>query len=116
MGFARLLSRAKENLSVVYNQSAFETPVIISTIQGVSTTAYQHMIAETVASTIGGSAVLLDTNELEVDGIIQTRVYLDSNDIKTSNATIVKPFIHFVDIHYQSTGLPTKNRAPNFWG
>ena len=99
-----------------HNQSAFDLPVIITVAQAVSIIPYQHLIAETVASTVGGSPVLLDTSNIEVDGIIQTRLYLDSNDIQTSNASIVKPFVHFVDIHYQSTGLPTKNRAPNFWG
>jgi hypothetical protein len=99
-----------------HNQAAFEEPVIITVSQPVSITRYQHMIAETPASTIGGSAgVLLDTDDLEVDGIIQARLYLDSNDIATSNATVVNPFAHFVDIHYQSTGLPTKNKAPDFW-
>ena len=98
-----------------HQQGAFIEPVNISVIQSANSTPYWHHIAETVASTGGGSAVLLDTNELEVDGIIQCRVYLDSNDITTSDASIVNPFVHFVDIHYQSTGLPTKNRAPDFW-
>ena len=25
------------------------------------------------------------------------------------------PFCHEVDIHYQSTGMATKNKAPNFY-
>lgn len=98
-----------------HNQAPFGVPVIISVIDAVNTTQYQHQIAENVASTSGGSAVLLDTNELEVDGVIQCRLYLDSNDIVTSDASAVHPYAHFVDIHYQSTGLPTKNRAPDFW-
>jgi hypothetical protein len=98
-----------------HNQAPFETPVNISVVQSASPIQYQHMIAETVGSTNGGSSVLLDTLNLEVDGIIQCRLYLDSNDIATSNASVVKPFAHFVDIHYQSTGLPTKNKEPDFW-
>jgi hypothetical protein len=99
-----------------HNQAAFQVPILISVIQSASLIPYQHMIAETVASVDGGSGVLLDTLDLETDGILQCRLYLDSNDISTSNATIVNPFAHFVDIHYQSTGLPTKNKAPDFWG
>jgi hypothetical protein len=99
-----------------HNQASFEAPVNISVIQNTSIVPYQHMIAETSASVSGGSpGVLLDTELLEADGIIQARLYLDSNDIITSNASIVNPFAHFVDIHYQSTGLPTKNKAPDFW-
>jgi hypothetical protein len=98
-----------------HNQGAFQTPVLISVLQAASPIQRQHLIAETVGSVDGGSAVLLNTLDLEVDGIIQIRLYLDSNDIATSNATVVNPFVHFVDIHYQSTGLPTKNKAPDFW-
>lgn len=98
-----------------HNQGAFEMPINISVIQAASIVPFQHLIAETVASVDGGSPVLLDTEKLEVDGILQCRLYLDSNDIATSNATVVNPFAHFVDIHYQSTGLPTKNKAPDFW-
>ncbi len=98
-----------------HNQAPFSTPVIVSVVDTVNVTQYQHQIAEGVASTVGGSVVLLNTDDLEVDGIIQCRLYLDSNDITTSDASEVHPFVHFIDIHYQSTGLPTKNRAPDFW-
>lgn len=98
-----------------HNQAAFEAPVNISVIDTASTTQYQHMIAETAASINGGSAVQLDTNSLEPDGIIQVRVYVDSNDILVSGGGVPDPYIHFVDIHYQSTGVATKNRIPDFW-
>lgn len=98
-----------------HNQAAFNVPIIASVIDPVSTTQYQHQVGETICSSNGGSATTLDTTQLEVDGIIQCRVYLDSNDIVTTDASTVHPFVHFVDIHYQSTNLPTKNRAPNFW-
>lgn len=98
-----------------HNQSAFSPPVPISIVQNVSVNQYQHMIGETAASTAGGSSTQLNTSDLEVDGIMMCRLYLDSNDIITSDASIVNPFVHFVDIHYQSTGIATKNRAPNFW-
>jgi hypothetical protein len=98
-----------------HNQAYFIEPVNISVVDDASAIQYQHRIAETVATTPGGSAVLLDTNQIEVDGIIITRLYLDSNDILTSDASTVHPFVHFVDLHYQSNGLPTKNKAPNFY-
>lgn len=98
-----------------HDQDVFNTPVNVSVVQNASTQQYRHMVAETMASDNGGSAVSLDTNLLEVDGIFQCRVYLDSNDI-TSSGAVPNPFIHSVDIHYQSTGLATKNKAPNFYG
>tara|TARA_S200002703_G_scaffold160057_1_gene176393 strand:+ start:2148 stop:2849 length:702 start_codon:yes stop_codon:yes gene_type:complete len=97
-----------------HDQAAFAAPVTITVAQTANTTQYQHMIAETAASTAGGSGVQLDTNLLEVDGVIQCRIYLDSNDL-TDSVTVPDPFVHFVDIHYQSTGLPTKSREPDFY-
>jgi len=99
-----------------HNQGAFAASSTLTILQNASTTQYQHMIAEAQASTTGGSPVALDTDLLEPDGIICCRVFLDSNDIVTSNLSVPKPFVHFVDIHYQSTGIGTKNKTPNFWG
>jgi hypothetical protein len=97
-----------------HNQAAFNEPLIVTVAQAVGIPQHQHMIAEALASTPGGSAVLLDEDELETDGIIQCRVFLDSNDM-TDSVSVQDPFVHFVDIHYQSTGLATKNKAPDFW-
>lgn len=98
-----------------HNQEAFPVPLTVSVAQNASTTQYQHMIAEGLASTPGGSGVLLDTNLLETDGIIQCRISLDSNDMIVSGGLIPDPFIHMVDLHYQSTNTATKNRSPDFW-
>lgn len=98
-----------------HNQGAFSAPITIAIQQSASTTQYQHMIAETAASTPGGSGTQFDTAILETDGIFQSRIYLDSNDLTVSAGGIPDPFVHFVDIHYQSTGVPTKQRQPDFW-
>lgn len=99
-----------------HDQGVFEAPITASVVANASTTQYRHLVSETVLSDNGGSATTLDTNMLEPDGIIQIRAYLDSNDMTTSDLSVVAPFIHFVDIHYQSNGIPTKNKAPGFWG
>lgn len=98
-----------------HDQAAFGEPVIATILQTANTTPYQHLIAETLITSDGGSANTLDVNQMEVDGILQCRVYVDSNDTHSVSG-VVEPFIHFVDIHYQSTNLPTKNKAPNFYG
>lgn len=74
---------------------------------------YQHRIAEIQLSTAGGSASKLDTNSLEVDGIIL--IHYDVNTIPTITAGSGEPFIIFIDIHYQSTRTATKNKAPSFY-
>jgi hypothetical protein len=98
-----------------HNQGAFGTTATLSILQNASTIQYQHMIAEAQASTTGGSPVAIDTDALEPDGLILARIYLDSNDMTTSDASVVAPFVHFADIHYQSTGIGTKNKSPSFW-
>ncbi|MCK4261104.1 MAG: hypothetical protein KAX49_19165 [Halanaerobiales bacterium] len=100
-----------------HNQAIFPaTTSTVTILQAADTVNLrQHMIAETAASVVGGSGTQLDTNDLEVDGVILCRTFLDSNDITVSGGGIPEPFGFFVDIHYQSTGLPTLQRAPDFW-
>lgn len=98
-----------------HDQAAFEAPKIITVAQNASSVQYRHLIAEGLASTPGGSGVLLDTSQLEVDGLIQCRVYLDSNDMTVSGGGVPNPFVHTVDIHYLSTNVGTKAKAPDFW-
>ena len=85
----------------------------ISGVQAAAPSAYGHMIQEVQFSNVGGSGGLINTNILEVDGLILARISrggTGSADTLTQN-----PFVHFIDLHYQSTNMPTKNRAPNFY-
>ena len=98
-----------------HNQAAFHDTITTSVVQSVSTIPYQHMIAETSLSTSGGAADKLNSDIIEVDGVILCRFFLNSNDIIVSGGGVPNPFVHYVDIHYQSTGIPTKQRSPDFW-
>lgn len=98
-----------------HDQAAFPASKTVTVLENASTTQYRHMVAETAASTSGGSGTQIDTDDLEPDGVILCRVYLDSNDITVSGGGVPDPFLHYVDIHYQSTGLATKQRSPDFW-
>jgi len=72
------------------------------------------MIAEVAFTSDGGDATHIDRNAIQVDGLLLVRVYTDSTD---PNDTLNQsPFVHFVDIHYQSSNTGTKNKAPNFYG
>lgn len=99
-----------------HQQAAYTAPKTVTVAQACDTTQYWHHIAETAMSVGGGSATQFDTNELETDGVIISRMYCDSIDLTTSDASVPDVFAEFVDIHYQSTGIPTKNRSPDFWG
>lgn len=94
-----------------HDQAPFPATVTSTVTQTASTTQYQHMIAEVQCSAAAPSGSQIDSDDLEVDGLILCRVYLSGNTI---NGT-PEPFLHFVDIHYQSTNLSTKQKAPNFY-
>lgn len=98
-----------------HGQEAFSAPKTVSIVGNATNTAqYHHFVTETALSINGGSGTQLDSSQLEVDGVIIARLYLDSNDL-TDSVSPPNPFVHFVDIHYQSTGVPTKQKAPDFW-
>jgi hypothetical protein len=87
-----------------FNQAAFPAFQTVTVLQACPATRYQHMVAETVAVSIPA---------LEVDGIILVRLYRMANDIEDNCSDAV--FAHTSDIHYQSSNMATKNKAPNFY-
>jgi len=94
-----------------HDQDFFATPIVAALVDTASTVRYQHIITEGPLSSVGGVGGLLKTEDLEPDGVILSRVELTGNTMDGG----AKPFLHFVDIHYQSMGLGTKNRSPGFY-
>lgn len=97
-----------------HNQAAFSAEVNPTVVDNVSTTQYQHMIGELQLSASTPGATQIDTDDLEPDTIILVHVYLSANNI-TSSGAVPDPFLHEVDIHHQSTGIFTKQKAPDFY-
>lgn len=81
----------------------FATPTTVTAESAAAGTAYTHMITETVAITGTG---------VEVDGIIMAHITRVTNG-GTDNTDGI--FLLTSDIHYQSTGLATKNRNKDFY-
>jgi hypothetical protein len=52
---------------------------------------------------------------METDAVLMCNVHLSANNMTVSGGGVPAPFLHFVDVHYQSTNVGTKNRAPSFW-
>jgi hypothetical protein len=88
-----------------HNQEPFPTTTTVFVSQAPNATQYQHMIAETAAVTITG---------LEVDGLILCRVYRDADDA-VNDTCADSAFLFTCDVHYQSTNMATKGKAPNFY-
>ena len=96
-----------------HNQAAYPAIITTSVTQTASGTQYQHMLAEVQLTAATPSASQFATGLLEPDGIIMVRTYRDPIDAAdTLNQT---PFIFYIDIHYQSTNIATKQKAPNFY-
>lgn len=93
-----------------HGQGTFHASKTISATQSAGA-QYQHNIAEVQVSLPGGDSSHIDTDLLEPDGIFLVRVYLSANTL--SPAT--NPFLHYADMHYQSTGIGTKQKAPDFY-
>lgn len=98
-----------------HNQAAFPAETACPVTQNASTTQYQHMIAEVQLSSSSPSASQINNSLLEPDTLILVKVHLGANAITVSGGGVPDPFLHFVDIHYQSTGIGTKQKAPNFY-
>ena len=94
-----------------YDQAAFIAPVSPTVAQNASTVQYRHMIAEVQLSAASPSGSQIDSDDLQPDGLILVRAYLSANTLSAA----ADPFLHFVDIHYQSTQLATKNKAYPFY-
>lgn len=78
-----------------------------------NTPTLRHRIDEIQLSTPGGSASQVDTDLIEPDGLIL--LHFNVPTIPTITGGAAKPFIHYVDVHYQCTNIGTKNKTPDFW-
>lgn len=87
-----------------FDQAAFPAFTTITVTQASPATRYQHMVAETAAITIAA---------LEVDGLLLVRAYRDAANAGDTCTDAV--FGHTADIHYQSSNMATKAKAPNFY-
>lgn len=97
-----------------HNQAAFPASVGTTFTGTASTTQYQHIISEVQISATSPSANQIDSDNLEPDGVILCRLEMTTNNI-TSGGAVPDPFIHYIDIHYQSTNIATKAKAPDFY-
>jgi hypothetical protein len=88
--------------------------VTVSTPNIATIPQYEHMISEVVMSSAGGSASLLDNALIEPDGIIQMNMTVATIPTITGGS-VNEPYIMYADVHYQSTGIGTKQKAPNFY-
>jgi hypothetical protein len=98
-----------------HQQETFINPINTSVTQLASIGAsgqYRHMIAEVQLSSNSPSASQINNSLIEPDSVILVRCYLSSYDIVGGTGSV---FLHYTDIHYQSTGIGTKQKSPDFY-
>lgn len=98
-----------------HEQAAFAATVTTTVQQACTTTTLWHHIAEVQLSAASPTASQLDSDDLEPDGLCSMRLYLASNDITVASGQKPAPFLLECDLHYQSTNIGTKSKAPNFY-
>ncbi len=82
---------------------------------GSGLTQYQHHLTEVIISGASATAALFDRDDFEPDGVVELTLEMDANSL-TDSVAVQDPFIHYVDLHYQTTGLiGTKDKAPDFY-
>ena len=75
---------------------------------------YDTHIADILIAQSGGGAGLLDSDQWQPDDDIMVKMTVTTLPTITGGTTN-KIFIPYVDIHCESTGIGTKNSAPDFW-
>lgn len=96
-----------------FDQAAFPAGKTVTITQNASPVQYRHMVAEgaITTATAGGTATLHDRALIEPDAIILMRFQVTANTMTGTP----EPFVLSVDIHYQSSNLGTKQKAPDFY-
>jgi hypothetical protein len=101
-----------------HDQAAFAAEVnrtlTVSTPNIATIPQYRHRVDETQISAASPAASQLDSDNIEVDGLIL--VHFNATTIPTiTGGTTNEPVFFTLDIHYQSTNIGTKAKAPDFW-
>ncbi len=74
---------------------------------------FQQHFTEVIISAATATAALFDRDDFEPDGVLELTFELVTSNL---TGTPSVPFVHYVDIHYQTTNLiGTKNRTPDFY-
>lgn len=85
--------------------------ITVDTVNIATTPQFNHRLNEIQLSSSGGSASLLNSDDLEPDGMVFMRLKTTTIPAITAGSL----FIHTIDIHYQSTNIGSKNNTPDFY-
>ena len=92
--------------------SVFPTSRTTQITPTVEAVPFKHMVSEIQLSATSPSGTQLDSDDIEPDGMVITRIEFSADNMTGANPSI---FIHEADIHYQSTNIATKQKTPDFY-
>jgi hypothetical protein len=100
-----------------FSQALFTAPVTPSItyplVDITTSPQYNHYVTEIQLSAASPSATQLDTDILEVDGLIIGTMTMGIPNASFSGGTPDEAiYIFTIDLHYQSTGIGTKGKSP----
>lgn len=102
-----------------HNQAAFTAEKVITltvpTPDILTIPQYRHMLSEIQLSSLTPTANQLDSALLEPDGEILLHMNITTAPTTVGASRLNSIFILHADIHYQTTGVATINRTPNFY-
>lgn len=101
-----------------HGQANFRAEKVITltyaTVNIATTPQYVHRIDEVQLTSAGGSASLENTGVIEPDGVFSLQLKVIAIPTITGG-TQNKPAILYMDLHYQSTNIGTKQKSPDFY-
>lgn len=103
-----------------FAQDLFDAPITPSITYALvdltTTPQYQHKVTEIQLSATSPTAAQFDTDDLEVDGLIVGTMVMGIPAASFSGGTPDEAiYIFTIDLHYQSTGIGTVAKLPNFY-
>ena len=102
-----------------YPATPFSSPVVatltVNSLNMTNSPRYCHRVDEIQLSQIGGSANLLNTSDIEVDGVISIHYAIDTVPSINGSDFSNLPYIQTIDIHMQSTGIGTSRKDPGYY-
>ncbi len=102
-----------------HNQTIFPaeitTTITVPTPDIVTIPRWVHRIDEIQISSSTPDSTHLDRALLEPDGILLCSMTATTIPTITGSASLNRPAIFTLDLHYQTTSLGTKNKTPNFY-
>lgn len=102
-----------------HNQAIFPAPVTgtitYNTVNIGTTPQYRHRIDEVQISATSPSASQLNTDNIEVDGIILIQLTATTIPTLTTSSPASSVYLFYADLHYQATGIGTTNKSPDFY-